>query len=199
MRDQPIKYPAGRVRAYRACGADPRLWRLVTPWVPNLALKQWATIVGTLLLEGRINYRIGAMYIEFANVASPGDTVAAPTFDRTPASAISYYNGLSTSSNKDYLRVPITAGILDTTDVANCPTGDTPSWFAMTQGVEGVHGKPFSNVNNSTVYGAALVATVDEADPTQDLVFSRFYLPTNQQLLKLATSQIGLQWQVPLQ
>jgi len=57
---------------------------------------------------------------------------------------------------------------------------------------------PFSEASNSKVFGAALVAILDEADATRDLVFSRFYLSTSLQQLKLASSQIGLEWKIQL-
>jgi hypothetical protein len=152
-----------------------------------------------LLTEGRPEYRISALYLEFENVDAPDDTVVTPAFGRDAAEGVDYYDGLASSPNRDYLRVPIVAARRDITDAVKFPKTNAPTFFAMTSGTEGVHGKTFSDSVNSTVYGGALVAMVNEGDPTQDLVFSRFYLPTNAQQAKTPTSQVGLEWALELQ
>lgn len=195
MRDRPPPVPKGRARFYRINDRNKR--SRVGPWKPNQVLYEWATIVAQSLLNGGIQYRIGGMYIEFANVASPGDVVPVPSFTRADGS--DYYNALAGSPDIDYLRVPLTAGVLNTTDMTLFPKGNLPTFIARTQGAVGVHGKPFSDVHNSTVFGAALVAFPDFSDQTQDLIFSRFYVATNQQLIKTPTSQIGIDWEIPLQ
>lgn len=206
-----IPTPRGRVRAHRVTqvrrnpGKSTRkilpgpnglahAWDPVTPFVHNDVLYDWATIVGKLLLKQGVKFGIGGMYIEFQNVASPGDPVAAPAVDRAGGAA--YYADLATSPDTDYLRVPLIAGTLNSTDADLFPGGNEATFFAQTSGVAGVHGKPFSDANNSVVFGGALVAFVDEDDPTQDLVFSRFYFGEADQQPKLATSQIGLEWPV---
>jgi hypothetical protein len=52
--------------------------------------------------------------------------------------------------------------------------------------------------DNSTVFGGALVAFVDEDDHTRDLVLSRFYVSPRAQQPKLSTSQVGFEWRVKL-
>lgn len=177
----------------------PDCWRQLTDWTHNTILYEWGSIVGNLLLGKGLPYRIGGMYIEFENTASPDDPVAVPSFDRGPNSGIDYYNDLGLSSDRDYLRVPLIAGILNSTDATNFPKGNAPTFFAQTQGITGVHGKPFSDANNSKVFGGALVAFLDQADATQDLVLARFYKDPSEQQAKLPTSQVGVEWEVDLE
>lgn len=199
---------SGRVRAYRVpltvssqAASHTRLlsgWKILTPWNCNDVLYEWGSIVGQLLTEGRREYRIGGMYIEFMNAGDPGDPVTPPSFTRDAGEGVDYFNSLATDPDRDYMRVPLVAARLDTSDETNFPHGNMPTFFAQTTGVTGVHGKPFSDVNNSIVYGGALVAFVDPNDATRDLVFSRFYLATEHQQAKLPTSQIGLEWELTL-
>lgn len=179
-----------------------RVYPLTKPeigvWEPNALLFEWGAIFGQLLLRRGLNYGISGMYIEFENTGSPGAPVAAPTFTRGPHEGRDYYNSLSSSSDRDYLRVNLISAVLNSSDPVNFPKGNEPTFFAQTSGVVGVHGKPFSDVNNSTVFGGALVAFVDETDHTQDLVLSRFYMSVGQQQVKLPTSQIGFEWRLTL-
>lgn len=190
-----ISSPVGFVRLY---SVEPNKTTPITSWQPNTVLYEWAAITAQLLTTGDKQYRISGMYIEYENVASSGDTVTAPTYGREPAAGIDYYNGLAGSPVRDYLRVPLVSAQVLSTNETNYPKGNQPSFFAQTSGVVGVHGLPFSEASNSKVFGAALVSIVDEADATRDLVFSRFYLSTSLQQLKLASSQIGLEWKIEL-
>lgn len=165
----------------------------------NDLLYEWGAIVGNLLLRNGVKYGIGGMYFEYENAVSPGDPVVAPVFSRDADQGVEYYNALGDSSDRDYLRVPLIAGRLEVSDAIQFPKGNEPTFFAQTTGGEGVHGKPFSSAVNSTVFGGALVAFVDPADPTQDLVLSRFYAEVGEQVVKLATTQIGYEWAIELQ
>jgi hypothetical protein len=184
--------PKGRVRGYQIHCKGQRF--PVTLWQKNLTLYDWAGIVTRLLSAGDRRYRISTMYMEFANVAMPGDTVTVPTFSRGPGAGVSYYNGLSSSPNADFLRVPIISGLIDTTNPTNFPLGNMITFFAQSQGTTGTYGKAFSAEANSVVYGGALVATPDNDDPTQDIVLARFYYPTDQQIPKLDSGQVGIEW-----
>ena len=76
--------------------------------------------------------------------------------------------------------------------------GNLLTFLAQSSGSTGVNGTTFSAAQNSKVSGAALVAAPVFADSTQDIVFSRTYFdPTSNQVLKQASSQIGLSWEVP--
>lgn len=183
----------GRVRAHEVKSND--LWLPKTGFRKNLVLNQWATIVSKLLTTGDARYRIGGMYLEFENTASPGDPVSAPTFDRTRD--VTYYDDLSGSGVRDYLRVPMTANT-----VASEGTGftdDLMTFFGRSSGVLGVHGKTFSDSVNSTIFGASLVAFIDNNDATQDLLLSSFYFDVADQQQKLSTSQVGIEWALQLQ
>lgn len=191
----------GRIRPCRvlpAPGGAGHLRVPLTDWVPNTVLYEWATIVGVLLTQGTTNYKIAGMYLEFENLSDPDDTIAAPDFERGPDTGVAYYSGLSSDAARDYLRVAITAATLSSSDETNFPGGNVCTFFAMSQGAEGVHGKEFSNAANSKLFGGALVAMVDEDDASQDLVLSRAYLSGANQQLKLDTSQLGLEWDITL-
>jgi len=187
---------AGRVRAYTVedLTLPPFKWTPTTDFKPNLILYQWATIAAKLLTSGDSRYRISGMYLEFENTDNPGDPVSPPTFDRTRD--VSYYNGLSLSSNRDYLRIPVISAELSSDGEGL--TDNRMSYFARSSGSVGVHGKPFSAAANSVVFGGSLVALVDATDFTQDLLYSSWYYTTADQQQKLPSSQIGIEWQTTL-
>lgn len=160
----------------------------------NTILYDAATIIANLLATGGVQWKIATMYLEFANVASPGDTVSPPSFTRGPGAGVAYYNSLSSSPNADYLRVPAISALIDSTNPTNFPEGNRVTFFSQSAGTTGVNGKAFSDTANSLVYGGALVASPVPADPTQDVVLARFYYPTNQQIPKLASGQVGITW-----
>ena len=166
----------------------------VMEWANNLVVYEYATITSNLLAGTGLNYRIGGMYLEFENVASPGDTVTVPTFDRTRN--VSYYNNLSGSADRDYLRVDLSSATISSTDTTNFPQGNSVLFSARSAGLTGVHGKTFSDTANSVIYGAALVSFVDGNDATQDLIYSVSYLTASQQQPKLSTSQVGVEWEL---
>lgn len=169
-------------------------FKSVSPWQHNDVLYDWATIVGNRLVTNTPDYKISFMYIEFENVASPSNPVSLPIVYRGGGQA--YYRSLSSSPNNDYLRVPIISGVLTSTDIDNFPGGNLLTFFAQTQGLTGVNGKPFSNAANSKVYGGALIAAPDPDDATQDLIFARLYYAAVDQIIKPATSaQVGMQWE----
>lgn len=180
-------------------GGLPLGWQPLTKFQQNALLYEWGAIFGNLLLKKGLQYGIGGMYIEFENVASPGDPVTVPTFTRDADEGVEYYNALSGSPDRDYLRIPLTFGTIDSTNETNFPKGNRPIFFAQTSGVLGTHGKTYSDVVNSTVYGGALVAFVDDTDYTRDIVLSRVYFDVDKQQVKLATSELGLEWRLNLQ
>jgi hypothetical protein len=182
----------GRVRAHRVTDD---VWTPTTELKKNLVLYQWAEITSKLLTLGDSRYRIGGMYLEFQNVANPGDPVSPPIFDRTRT--VQYYDDLAGSSDTDYLRVPLIGS--QTLSTGSGLVNNEIVFFARTGGVVGVHGKPFSYAANSVVFGASLVAFIDATDATQDLLFSSFYFDVPDQQQKLATSQVGIEWALTLE
>lgn len=169
-------------------------------WIPyasfhNQVQWSWGEIACRLFGEGKEEYKIGAMYIEFENVASSGDVVSAPSFDRSEG--LEYYTNLSASPSRDFLRVPLISApktsIISGYEISSIAMNQL-TFFAQSTGISGVHGKSFSVGSNSKVFGIALVSTPSWENRSKDLIFAREYYPTNQQVLKQASSQIGVSW-----
>lgn len=188
----------GRFRLFRVPseGAPPRLWTPLTRVTKNAVLYDWATIVGKLLTAGSSDYRLNGIYLEFQNTGSPPATV--PSFGR--ADGISYYDSLADSLDTDYLRLPLIASTLTSGDETLFPSGNVVTAYAQTLAsqVTGVHGKAFTDAADSVITGAALVAIVDPADRTKDLVFSRAYLAESDQLARPGTGQVAVAWELEL-
>ena len=138
----------GRVRIYEAPSDDISTWTPITDWDSNLVVYEWGTIVGHLLNGSGVNYSIGGMYLEFDNTT--GD-ITPPSLDRTRS--VSYYNNLS-GGTTDYLRVPLTATQLLSSDDTLFPHGNQCVFFARSAGTTGVHGDPFNDTANSKIFGA---------------------------------------------
>lgn len=155
-----------------------------------------ATVVARLLTgetDGKI-YKPRVMYIEYEN--NGGAPVTPPVLG-DPATGIAYYEALS--GDRDYLRVPVTAAILDTSDEETYPDGNVAKYFAQTAGSTGELGSDFSHTVSSRVYGGAIVSAPDLDDKTQDIVVARFYYDTANQVLKISGSQINLTVSLPLE
>lgn len=155
----------------------------------NLVLYSGADIL-SLLLAGHSEFKIGAMYMEFMNLADPDDPITPPAFDRSGGSE--YYASLATSPNVDYLRVPIVLNPLNSASGPNY-VANRATFFAISEGVVGVNGKEFSAAANSAVYGAALVSTPDFGDQSKDVIYSRDYSEIGK-VLKQTGFQIGITW-----
>lgn len=162
-------------------GAPPR-------FVGNQRQNGYAKVCVRLLGFADVRFKISAVYVEFENVASPGDAVVNPSFD--PEDGIEYYSALSGSSTRDFLRVPLTGVAPSLSDGFAGSDENTLTFTAMTGGSVGVHGRPFSAAANSKVCGVALVATPVWADRSQDVVFGRAAYAAPDQLLKPAAGQI---------
>lgn len=150
----------------------------------------WGEIACHLFGDGNPAYKISAMYIEFENTALVPTT---PSYNRDEGTE--YYEGLSLSASRDFLRVPLLAA----------PSKSlAPNYFninfnqlnflAQTSGVQGVHGKTFSDSVSSKVCGLALVAAPIWSDRTNDLIFARKYYSSGSMVTKQASSQIGVSW-----
>jgi len=183
------------------------LWLLepdgsITPVVrqPNQIQYDWGFVVAQLVGFGQLEYRPSTIFLEYENVDNPATSVTPPTFDRDEG--IGYYDDLSLSSAKDYIRVPlnsapalgVAAGFEDYFVAAG--TGNKLTYMGITTGSVGVHGRPFANANNSKIYGAALVVTPDENDHSKDLILARTYYTTENQIVKDAVRQFVPTWEV---
>lgn len=158
----------------------------------NLILYSGADILAQVLV-GKPTYAIDTMYLEFKNLPMSTDPITPPTFDRT--GGIEYYTGLSSSPDVDFLRVPLTVSPLIDSSNAALYVGNQVTFFGISEGTFGFFGKPFNVVSNSAVYGAALVATPDLSDQSQDAVFSRAYAGVDK-VLKETGEEIGVTWTI---
>lgn len=168
-------------------------------WLPrttdrNQIQWEWGEIACRLFGDGDASYKLSAMYLEFENVASPGDTVTAPSYDQDEG--IDYYTGLAGSPNRDFLRVPLLAapakGIV--AGYESKVAFNQLTFVAQSTGTLGVNGLTFSDGANSVVFGVALVAAPVWGDQTRDRVFGRrYYLPAKQ-IPKRASCQVGVTW-----
>ena len=186
----------GRVQAY--CINPMGRWIPATPKGCNDVLFEWAGAAAQLLTNGRTEYRISGIYFEYENVADPADTVSAPTFSRSDGFDY-YHSTLASDADRDFLRVPVLASRIDSTDPDKFPDGNLLTFYAQTQGMTGFHGLPFSDADNSKVFGGALAVMPSLSDASRDIVFSRFYFDPSEQQVKLASSQIGFSWELELQ
>lgn len=188
--------PTGR---YSTFDVDERtgLWLPLAARRPNQIQYDWARIALQCIGLGKREYRISAVYVEFENVASPGDPATVPAYGRDEGTE--YYTSLS--GVRDYLRLPLLAqpqlAVADGFEDAFTGEGDdfnSMTFFAQTSGSVGVNGLPFSEGSNSVAVGIALVAAPVWADRTRDVVFGRAYFAVDEQVPKVASHQVGVSW-----
>jgi len=183
----------GRFQGFvRFLALDPKTGRVIREISRSNTILYGGADVMAKLLAGQPTYKIGGMYLEFQNLADPGDPITPPAFDRDGGRA--YYDGLSTSPDRDYLRVPL-IGEPGLTASGSAYDDNQATFFAMSEGLAGVHGKDFLPGSNSAVFGAALAAMPDPADQTQDVVFARVYAGIDK-ILKETGFEIGVSWAV---
>ena len=194
----------GRIGVWRV--ADTGLWSKLGEQ-PNQIQYSWGYIaakqIGYRPGPDRPNYHISALYLEFENQADPAVEISVAPFGRELG--ITYYNNLGSSTNRDFLRIPLIlepAGSVSTGFEGNLPTEqqlNKLTFFAQSVGTVGVHGKDFSHSGvggTSKVYAAALVAAPDFNDRTKDVIFARTMFQPANQVTKEASSQIGLTWDI---
>lgn len=165
------------------------------PWGRNNVLADYAYIQSRLL-RGDINYRLSMAYLEFQNVASPGDPADEVVFDF--ADGVEYFTALSGSSDRDYIRATLTVSEPTIADGMSAlfPKGNKINAYAVSNGIVGVNGKPFSESDNSVICAVAVVATPDKDDPTQDLIYSRWSAGASQQWAKVDDQKITMEWEL---
>lgn len=170
---------------------------------PNQLQYSWGFIaaqqIGYKRAAHQLDYAISGMYIEFENVADPADPVAIPSYGREEG--LEYYSDMLSSGTRDFLRVPLRGlpelGISSGYESYFTPgvNGNMLTMFALSCGTTGITGKTFSELVNSKIIGAALVATPIFSDWTQDVIFARTYLPVDEQVVAVASHQAGLTWE----
>jgi hypothetical protein len=151
-------------------------------------------IVGGSACLRDLKYALSHWYVEFENVGDPEDEVTPPAVDGSDeGSGIAYFNALSSSDVRDYLRVPIAyppaVGVLTGYEgLFLAGQGNTFYFQGVLSGSEGRHGVTFSNASNSKVFGIALAASPVPDDPSQDLVFGRWYADDDTETLIVPVS-----------
>lgn len=194
----------GQIGVWRV--SDGGIWSKVGEQ-PNQIQYSWGYIaakqIGYRPGPDRPSYHISALYLEFENQVDPGVAISVANFDRDLG--ITYYNNLSDSTARDFLRIPLIlepAGSVSAGFEGNLPTEqqlNKLTFFAQSVGTTGVHGKDFSHSGaggTSKVYAAALVAAPDFNDRTKDVIFARTMFQPANQVTKEASSQIGLTWDI---
>lgn len=159
----------------------------------NQIMDTSADILANLLM-GNAQHQIEYMYFEYQNLASAGDPVTPPAFNKSDG--IEYFTGLEFSTSRDFLRVPV---VFDN-KVTTLGSGGNKliTFFAVTPGDDtGFWGKPFAAANNSAVYGGALVSAPKSSSQANDLVFARNY-PSGAKVLKPTGEQIAMTWNIEL-
>ena len=193
------------------------LWRvddatgLMTPLHSqrNMILLSWghaaARALGYRSIAGRPSYHISTMYIEYENVANPEDPVSVSSFERDLD--LDYFSDLALSGTQDFLRVPLrlepTLGIAAQTELdypgyfTDGVDGNQLTFFAQTSGIAGIHETDFGGAGvNSKVYAATLVAAPFPDDRTKDVLFARTTFEVENQVVKEASSQVGITWDI---
>lgn len=172
---------------------------------PNQIQYTWGFIAancfGRRRQPDRPDYSISALYVEYENQNDPEEAVSiASSFSR--GLGVSYYNDLISSTNRDFLRVPLTiepAIGVATGYEEHLPVdqqGNKLTFFAQTAGVVGALGRAFSHTANSKVFAASLVAAPVFGDRTKDVIFARTVFSVGNQVTKEASSQIGITWDI---
>lgn len=135
----------------------------------NIIPYQGADVMARVL-AGDITWAPGAVYFEYENTAGVV-TVPTPTRDED----IDYYlSTLALEAAKDYIRIPLVVPAAFTASGADYE-GNQATFWAVTSGTTGVHGKTFDKSVDSKVYGVALAATPTPGQYTLDKLFSRSY------------------------
>ena len=143
-----------------------------------------------LQMRGTNTHPINCIYIEFKNVALPGDVVAVPS--ATTAEGLEYYNNLG--ADQDFVRAPIWGTPELSIASGYSPyfgagEGNTLTVAAITAAVAGELGRPFLEGNNSKVYGLALVSAPDWTDRSRDILIQRaYYSAGGEQVLKVGSN-----------
>jgi len=135
----------------------------------NIIPYQGADVLARIL-AGDETFVPGAMFFEFENTAGV-PSVPVPTRSED----IDYYlDTLALSAVKDYVRAPLVVSPAISASGSDYD-GNQVTFFAITAGSTGVHGKTFDFSADSKVYGVALAATPQPTQYTQDRLFSRSY------------------------
>jgi hypothetical protein len=166
-------------------------------WTPlfsdtNLLMTSWGFAAARALGFGDSAYKISKMYLEFENT---GSAVSEPSFGA--ADSRTYYDNLV--APKDYLRVDTANPTLQinaaqASSFTSGVDGNQLLFRAQSAGTAGVNGVAFSDAGPSRLYGLALVAAPVNADKTKDVLVTRAYFESGDQVTKQASGQLGVSW-----
>jgi len=186
-----LKPPSGRIRVCRG-GVE------AAPWTDNTLLYGWAPIAVHRLTTPDSPYWLNTLYIEYANVADPGDPVSTPVVGRDDG--LNYYAALASVPDRDYLRVPTVGG----PEFGTIPGTEAtlgPGWhnLAVVRGTTanataGVHGRPYGL--QSKLCGLALASAPNRADPSADLIYGRAYWSPTQQVATIAGTNLTVEYEI---
>jgi len=116
--------------------------------------------------------KLDTAYVEFAN----GQTI--PPVDLTSATLRLYFDSLATTSDQDYLRLPI----LSHSHGQSIDGRPQLTLVIATDGIAGVHGKPFSSAAGSRIYAVTLAAS--QLNDREDIFAARHHYEAAEQLEK---------------
>lgn len=172
------------------CAFDPCTRKASSRYFDHNKTMNGAALAIAQLFAGYSNHIPTHIYFEFENLGSQEADPVLPAFGK--ADGVEYYTGLEFSTSKDFLRVPVIAG----TPYQNEDGDYVISFYAVTPGNnKGFWGKPFSESDNSAVFGGALVATPNPAIQANDIVIARSY-PENAKVMKPTGEQISVTWNI---
>jgi hypothetical protein len=154
----------------------------------NNFLYTYGHIAARCIGLGQEAWKVSAIYLEFDN--SGISPASPPAYDLDEG--IEYYDGLASSVDRDYVRVPLDS----TPSIVVAPgyesllapdRGNRIVCSAQTSATQGAGGKPFTAGAGSVVFGLALAATPAPDDPAADVLLARGYYATDQQVPKVDT------------
>jgi len=166
-----IRIPEACVTFWRVFSFDEKTGEIKMMVAQNNIIPYQGADVMARILAGDATWVPRAMFFEFENTAGV-PTVPTPARDE----GIDYFlTTLPLTPTKDYLRIPLVVSPSLSASSANYD-GNQATFFAVSAGLTGIHGRTFDSSVNSKVYGVALAATPEVAQYTSDRLFSRSYL-----------------------
>ena len=134
--------------------ANQVFFRAITPGSPNSGSK------------------LDVAYVEFSNGA------IIPPADVPPHTLRTYFDSLASTSGQDYLRIPIMSHSLGETQDGRMQL----TLIVATDGMAGVHGKPFSSAVGSLVYAVTFASS--QMNDRDDIFVARHHYIKPEQLAK---------------
>lgn len=173
--------------------------KLLRPWIPNDLVVSAGHLVMQAIAKRDVNYGLSVMYIEFENMEDAETPASIPDIDPND---LDYYNDLSSSPSRDFLRVLInenpTTFMVDGYETLlpeDMPNGAI--MYASTGSASaGVHGKPFNAGSFSRVSGLAIAAGPDPDDRSQDILYARAYYEGEAQWLVQGSIQLLVPYRI---